>query len=217
MKKRTIFVVDDHVDVREGVKAFLSPDFHVVCFESAIEMLDNQELIHTADCALIDLRMPIIDGFSLHAELKKAGFRSPIIFMSGEASKADVIEAWRGGAVDFILKPFSGEEIKQRIDAILASDKEAGTQNATRSGAGGDLPITRREAQVLLLLGQGFQQNEIAIRLNISIRTVKMYRHFIKEKLNLNNLAEIGSFFNRRRGDILELAGNLAAGEISER
>lgn len=217
MNKKTIFVVDDHLDIREGAKAFLSPDFHVVCFESAIEMLNKGELIHTADYALIDLRMPTIDGFSLHTELKKTSFRSPIIFMSGEASKADVIEAWRGGAVDFILKPFSGEEIKRRIDAILASDKEAGTQKATRAGAGGDLPITRREAQVLLLLGQGLQQNEIAMKLNISIITVKVHRHFIKTKLDLNSMVEIGRLFNGRREDILERAGEFTAGEISER
>lgn len=217
MNKKTIFVVDDHLDIREGAMAFLSSDFHVVCFESAIEMLNKGELIHTADCALIDLRMPTIDGFSLHAELKKTSFRSPIIFMSGEASKADVIEAWRGGAVDFILKPFSGEEIKQRIDAILASDKEAGTQEATRAVAGGDLPITRREAQVLLLLGQGLQQNEVAMKLNISIRTVKMYRHFIKSKLGLNSMVDIGRFFAGQREYILERAGECPAGEISER
>lgn len=201
MKRQKIYVLDDDTHMRDGLDAFLSPDFEVHCFDTALPFLAALENGGYADCILLDLRLPEIDGFQVLSALKKSGNTTPIVFMSGDAEKADVIEAWRGGAADFVLKPFSADEIRNSIDTLL----QCVASNA--GGANSNLPITPREAQVLLLLGQGLHQHEIGKRLGLSLRTVKMYRSFLKDKLGLNSLVEVARFCDRHRPAIAMKAG----------
>jgi DNA-binding NarL/FixJ family response regulator len=100
-----------------------------------------------------------------------------------------------------VLKPFSANEIRNSIDTLLqGAASNAGEPNS-------NLPITPREAQVLLLLGQGLHQHEIGKRLGLSLRTVKMYRSFLKDKLGLNSLVEVARFCDRHRPAIAMKAG----------
>lgn len=122
--------------------------------------------------------------------------------MSGNAQNIDIILAWRSGAFDFILKPFFPDEISDVLRKVFEAN-----QKTTESETLSSLPISRREAQVLLLLGQGLQQQEIASQLGLSLRTVKMYRTFLKNKLNLTTLMEIGRFCDRHRAAIEICAG----------
>ena len=73
------------------------------------------------------------------------------------------------------------------------------------------LPITRREAEVLLLIGQGLRQHEVAEKLNISLRSVKMYRGFLKDKLNLNSVVEIARFYDQHKQAVESRTGTGAA------
>lgn len=201
MTKRVIVVIDDQEEMRDGLQAFLSEYFEVRCFDSALAFLNAAQTVGRPDCILLDLRMPVMDGHDMLAELKSSGFKSPVIFMSGDADKSDILQAWHEGAADFILKPFSGTELKSCLDKLL---------NAPASGQDGmDLArsITRREAQVLLLLGQGLRQHEVAAKLGLSLRTVKMYRSLIKDKLDLNSLVDIARFCDRNRRALGQLIG----------
>ena len=202
MTKRTIIVIDDQEEMREGLQAFLSDSFEVRCFDSALAFLNDSNSVGPPDCILLDLRMPMMDGHELQDELKMTGLNCPIIFMSGDADKSDIIKAWHGGAADFILKPFSGDELKECIDRLLS--------NKPADHASPDLPlsITKREAQVLILLGQGLRQHEVAEALGLSLRTVKMYRSSIKDKLDLNSLVDIGRFCDRYRQALLAMIGD---------
>lgn len=197
MMQRKIIVIDDDADMRDALEAFLSEDFEVVCFASAKSFLTAVENITPPDCILLDLRMPEGDGLEVQSALKKIGYAAPIIFMSGEADKGEVIAAWREGAADFVLKPFSPQELRFCIDAILDRPLLASSEEQSYR-----LPITRREAQVLLLLGQGYRQDQIADQLNISLRTVKMYRSFLKDKLSLNSLIDIARFCDKHKNAI---------------
>ncbi|KAK6024995.1 response regulator receiver domain protein [Ostertagia ostertagi] len=156
--------------MRDGLEAFLSREFDIRCFASAKAFLAARGSVARPHCILLDLRMPEMDGLALQEALRSSAPLPPIIFMSGDADKSDIIEAWRGGAANFILKPFSADEIRESIQALWErATIVAPTHNP-------DLPITRREAQVLLLLGQGLQQSEAAEKLGLSLRTIKMYR-----------------------------------------
>lgn len=199
MNSRRIFVIDDDADMRDGLHAFLSTKFEVQCFASAEVFLESAEIIGPSDCILLDLRMPDLDGLGLQSALNKIGSVAPIIFMSGDANKADVIAAWRGGAVDFVLKPFSAEEIRTSIESAFERHSLAGHTGNLEITKNIDFPITRREAQVLLLLGQGFRQHDVAKKLNITLRTVKMYRAFLKDKLNLNSAVELARFYDQHK------------------
>lgn len=199
--KRKIIVIDDDRDVRIGLSAWLSGEYRVQAFAAAEDFLDCPLAIKECDCLLLDLRMPGMSGDALQDKFMNSDFMAPIVFMSGDARKADIIAAWRSGAYDFILKPFSPEEISDALKKVFA------TISARTSGKVPDrLPISKREAQVLLLLGEGLQQQEIAVRLGLSRRTVKMYRGFLKNKLGLGSMLEIGKFFDRYRDIIARQA-----------
>lgn len=196
--KKTIVVIDDDVDMREGLHAWLSKQYQVELFADADSFLLYLDALKDCDCLLLDLRMPGMSGTDLQRELSGRHFAAPIVFMSGDAQQSDVIAAWRAGAFDFVLKPFSPDEISDALKKVFLAI-EAHDQSSMPES----LPITRREAQVLQLLGEGLHQQEIADRLNLALRTVKMYRSFLKNKLHLNTLADIARFCDRYR-DIIK-------------
>jgi len=211
MIRKKIYIIDDDRDMREGLEAYLSATFDVRCFESGKHFLQTMKDIAKPDCILLDLRMPDCDGFALQSALNKAGYLAPVVFMSGDADKADVISAWREGAVDFVLKPFSAAEIKSCIDKLLQQQSPPRKTHGEEALTKTPLPITRREAEVLLLIGQGLRQHEVAEKLNISLRSVKMYRGFLKDKLNLNSVVEIARFYDQHKQAVESRTGTGAA------
>jgi FixJ family two-component response regulator len=185
----------------------------VQCFDSAKSILAaiNQLAFENGSptCILLDLQMPDMNGMELLNQLQQLKIIHPIIFMSGNANQADIIEAWHGGAVDFVLKPFSAAQISSTLKSLFTEIAEIRDEDSSGSSAGKHadtpIPITSREAQVLLLLGKGHKQIEVAQMLGISISTVKMYRNFLKNKLNLNTLVELALFCDEHRQSISAL------------
>ena len=212
MKKSRVIVVDDELDVREALDSWLSRSYMVNSFESADALLIAFRNLSFNDaiptCILIDLKMPHINGIELQTQISSLNITHPIIFMSGNAGQTEIIQAWHGGAVDFILKPFTAEQISAAL--IKAFDRLSNIRsielppNCVNISA--DIPITRRESQVLLLLGKGLQQIEVANQLGISLRTVKMYRATLKRKLNLNTQTELVRFCDKNSKAIELLA-----------
>lgn len=199
MNARRVIVIDDDLDVREGLQHWLSADYTVQSFASAEDFLEAVDALNLGGslptCLLLDFQMPGMNGVELQDALKATQWMCPIIFMSGNAQHADIIAAWRGGAVDFILKPFSADEISNALQQAFAA-----------MPAATELPITQREAQVLLLLGQGMQQQEVAKALHLSLRTVKMYRTFLKNKLSLESLMDIARYCDKHQTAITHIA-----------
>ena len=213
MKNFRVLVVDDDKEVRRGLFEWLSYDYEVECFDSAKSILSaiNQLAFENGPptCILLDLQMPEMNGVELLNQLQQMKVTHPIIFMSGNANQADVIEAWHGGAVDFVLKPFSAAQISSTLKSLFTEIAEIRNEDSSGSSVGKQtdtpIPITSREAQVLLLLGKGHKQTEVAQMLGISVSTVKMYRNFLKNKLNLNTLVELALFCDEHRHSISAL------------
>jgi FixJ family two-component response regulator len=215
MKILKVIVVDDEPIVRTGLENWLSPNYIVSSFDSADAFLNAYENFELEDglaaCILLDFQMPGMNGVELQDSLKTMNVDFPIIFMSGNAEQADIINAWRGGAVDFILKPFTPDQISvalnrqfDRLSQRSAFKPKAPDNKATR------IPITKREAEVLIHLANGRHQLEVAQILGISIRTVKMYRLFLKNKLELHTLAELGRFYNANQAAIERISENIS-------
>ena len=212
MKNQRIIIVDDEPIVLKSLKDLLSNNYKILFFTSAEEFLaassnfDFEDGVST--CILLDLQMPGMNGIELQKNLKQMNIEFPIIFMSGNAHTNEIIESWRGGAIDFILKPFTASE----ITTILTTQFEILEQQNLRTPANKqtieNIAITKREAQVLLLLGAGHQQSEIAEMLSISLRTVKMYRANLKDKLYLNSLMELGRYCDHNAAIIKKIAGD---------
>ena len=214
MIKNRVIIVDDDLDIRDGLEAWLSQDYQVVNFDSAESLLsaitnfDFEDGVPT--CILLDFQMPGMNGVELQHNIKQINVEFPIIFMSGNAKQSDVIDAWHGGAVDFILKPFTPGKISSSLDKLFTAAKQnqAKIKSATGNQPEIDLPITQREAQVLLLLGKGHEQQEVAEILGLSLRTVKMYRTFLRNKLHLHTLMELARYYDKYQASIEKLAAS---------
>ncbi len=212
MKKSRVIIIDDESVIREGLQDWLCHDYSVFVFDSAKSFLSSLTSFKdgTPTCMLLDLQMPGMTGIELQNELAQLNVQFPIVFMSGNAQQSDIIDAWQGGAVDFLLKPFTASQVSSKLARTL--DTRAFNNNTQNTNAKTkvliDIPISKREAQVLLLLGQGCQQFEVAQSLGLSLRTVKMYRTSLKNKLNLNTLMELARFHDEHYREILKIAGD---------
>ena len=197
MKKSRVIIVEDELSVRQGLIDWLSQEYEVAAFASAETFLDCYNDFDFEDgvpsCILLDFQMPGMTGVELQTKLKLLNVDHPIVFMSGNAQQSDVIDAWRGGAIDFILKPFSGPQLDKILERLFAKAKVLSATMPLVAPEKGliEIPISQREAEVLLLLGKGHRQNEVAELLGITLRTVKMHRASLKNKLNLNTLVEL--------------------------
>jgi FixJ family two-component response regulator len=212
MKNSLVIIVEDDNALRQSLTEWLSQDHEVSSFASAEDFLaalnDFEFEYGIPTCMLLDFQMPGMTGVALQSELKLLNLEFPIIFMSGNAQQADIIEAWRGGAIDFLLKPFSGSDVSNVLNALFIKAAqlklEASETPVTTSPV--DLPITHREAEVLLLLGKGHRQSEAAKMLNITLRTIKMHRANLKDKLALNTLFELTRFCDAHQSAIEKIA-----------
>jgi FixJ family two-component response regulator len=196
MKNSHVIIVEDDTALRQSLTEWLRQEHVISGFASAEDFLaalnDFEFENDMPTCMLLDFQMPGMNGVALQTELKRLHIECPIVFMSGNAQHADIIEAWRGGAIDFLLKPFSGNELSDVLNALFLKTAQR--------------PITHREAEVLLLLGNGQRQSEAANKLNITLRTIKMHRANLKNKLGLNNLFELTRFCDAHRIEIEKIA-----------
>lgn len=211
IKKFKVIIVDDEPIIREGLEDWLDRDYQTRSFDSAEAFLKAFKDFEFEDglptCILLDFQMQGMNGVELQSTLKLLNSEFPIIFMSGNALQADIIDAWHGGAVDFILKPFKPNQITDVLSKKFSQIKDLRiTKDNSVNNAPIKIPITKREAEVLLLLGKGHQQVEVSEMLGLSINTVKMYRNFLKNKLGLNTLAELGSYYIQHKESIKVIA-----------
>lgn len=211
MKNLRVMIVEDDAALRQSLTDWLSTEYVVTGFESAEALMQDLHLFESQDplttCILLDFQLGGATGVELHTQLLKKNIHFPVIFMSGNAQQADIIDAWHGGAVDFLLKPFTGSKVSETIDALFKRIVSAQTLLSTSVHERlVDIPISQREAQVLLLLGGGHRQHEIAKMLNISLRTIKWHRASLKNKLNLNTLVELTRFCDQHMRSIEAIA-----------
>jgi FixJ family two-component response regulator len=212
MIQSRVIIVEDDTPLRQSLSEWLSEHYEVAEFESAEAFLGSIHDFAFEDglptCMLLDFQMPGMTGVDLQANLKLMNIDCPIIFMSGNAQHADIIDAWRGGAVDFLLKPFSGNQVSHVLSTIFAKAEKIklAAPPITVATLPTHIPISQREAEVLLLLGGGRRQNEVAEILGITLRTVKMHRANLKNKLGLNTLFELTRYCNENKLSIQKIA-----------
>ena len=216
MKPQKVIIIDDETIIRESLSDWFSPDYETSSFDSGETFLNAYNNNNLDDgrptCVLLDFQLSGMNGVELLNALSAINKSFAIIFMSGNAQQVDIINAWHGGAVDFILKPFRADQISDVLAIQFERLKKIknNIKPLNKSEADAVIPITKREAQVLLLLSKGHTQNEVAKNLCISLRTVKMYRTFIKNKLRLETLAEIVHFCDLHSEAISHIAKHTA-------
>ena len=143
-------------------------------------------------CLILDVRMPGITGVELHDVLLKEGINIPVIFITGHGSVSLAVKSMKKGAIDFLEKPFSDEEICRLVDSSLQKARDVSDKKEVNLKAQELLAkLTPRENQVLERITAGRLNKQIADDLNISIKTVEAHRANIMTKVEARTVAEL--------------------------
>ena len=190
--KPTVFIIDDDASVRKSLSRLLdSLGFTAETFASAEEFL-KRERYEGIGCLVLDVRMPGLGGMDLQEELNNADYTLPIIFITGHGDIPMSVKAMKKGAVDFLPKPFDEKELMDALKRAIERDKAAKADRATTRGILEHIgQLTPREYEILRYLITGMLNKQIAFKLGIAEKTVKIHRARVLEKLSANSVAEL--------------------------
>ena len=186
-----VFVVDDDYRVREALSSLItSVGLRVVAFGSAAEFLESEKPNSPA-CLVLDLELPDTSGLELQRELA-AGDGPPIVFITGHGDILSSVRAMKAGAIEFLPKPFSAQELLQAIDAAIVLDREARQKRSELVGLQKHYSLlTPREREVLPFVVAGFANKQTAADLGTSEITIGVHRGQIMHKMGARSLAEL--------------------------
>lgn len=194
----TVFVIDDDEGVRRGLARLLrSAGYAVEPLESAAEFL-KRPLPNGPGCAVVDVQMPTLGGLDLQTELVARGVEIPLIFLTGHADVPTAVQAFKGGAVDFLTKPYHAKDLLQAIRKALEKDSTRRAASNERQEVQSRLStLTSREREVLMLVVAGFLNKQIAAELGNSERTVKVHRARVMIKMKAESVAQLARMMER--------------------
>ena len=176
----TVYLVDDDAIVRKAIALSLSQaGLNVKDYGSAKTFLEEYRE-EQAGCLLLDLRMPEMDGVALQQILIEKESPIPVIFISGDGDIPTSVRVMKGGAVDFLEKPFTREVLLSKVAEALEVYRSRSQVEAERESRCQQLnQLSARERQTFVLIMQGKTNKEIARELDISFRTVEKYLSLI--------------------------------------
>ena len=187
MPKNTVFIVDDDPSVRDSLALLLSLRGHAsLVFASAEDFLGALQPDWTG-CVVADIRMPGMSGLELQEHLRQQAPSLPVIVVTAHGDVTAARRAFLAQAVDFIEKPFDGEQLIAVIERALAAEQPPQPPPESPARAA----LTGREREVMLLLVQGQHNRRIAEQLNISPRTVEVHRARVLGKTGADNIVEL--------------------------
>ncbi len=190
-----VYIVDDDASMRDSLAMMLGLlGYHAASFASAEALLAAYQDKWTG-CVVADLRLPGKSGLELQAELRARGSRLPFVIITAHGDVSSARAAFQAEAVDFLEKPFDETELRAAIEKGLEKELGRLKRRAAENGDASKLAkLTRREREVLLLVGQGLHAKEIGRALAISPRTVEVHKAGMMAKLGARNVAELVRF-----------------------
>jgi FixJ family two-component response regulator len=187
-----IFIVDDDASVRKSLtRVMTSAGYAVETFASARDFLTREPFVGPC-CLVLDVRMPGLTGLDLQEALAGKGHRMPIVFITGHGDISMSVKAMKGGASDFLTKPFDVENLLEAIQRALTMDvKVLGEEGRTAEVLERVERLTPREMEVFALVVTGMLNKQIAAALGIGEKTVKVHRARVMEKMEAASLADL--------------------------
>ena len=186
-----VVVVDDDVSVRESLESLIrGAGWQPKLFASAGEFLSHPRMASPC-CLVLDVRLPGLDGLELQQQLA-ARADMPIIFITGYGSVPMTVRAMKAGAIEFLTKPFSADELLEAIAVALERSRAALGQDTERRALKACYEaLTSREREVMALVVSGLLNKQVGARLGISEVTVKAHRGQVMRKMNAVSLPDL--------------------------
>ncbi|GLT20840.1 MAG: response regulator [Zoogloea sp.] len=188
-----VCVVDDDDAVRLSIGLLIETlGLPVRSFASALDVLEDSEVLARAHCLVLDVRMPGLSGVGLQERLIRLAHTAPIIFVSGHGDVPMVARAMRDGAFDFLQKPFNEQVLLDRVQEAVQVAAHRRRMEARRADIQRRLDtLTLRERDVMEGMVAGRLNKQIAEDLGISMKTVEQHRARVMEKLEADSLAAL--------------------------
>jgi two-component system response regulator FixJ len=191
MTERSVIVIDDDPGIRGSLRVVLeAAGFESKAFSSALAFLADPPA--EAGCAILDIRMPEMDGLTLQDEMTKRKIELPVIIITGHGDVPMAVRAMKAGATDFIEKPFDDEILIAAVKRALEYGSTTRSKSAETRAAQDLLErLTPRERSVLEQLVVGRSNKVAAYELSISPRTIEIHRARIMDKMNARSLSDL--------------------------
>lgn len=192
MTTQTLYVIDDDEAISRAMQSVGELlRLPVLRFSSAESFL-KIDLSDAAGCAIVDIKLPGMNGIELQAALRERSCEVPVIVISGHADVPLAVEAMRRGALTLLEKPFSLDRLKTHIEEALTLDCSRREARKQRDLARERLAsLTPREREVLDLVSRGQTNKQIAAELHLTLRAIEDRRSRLMRRMGVNSLAEL--------------------------
>lgn len=189
-----IHLLDDDPAVTRACSFLLeSLGYEAVCWEEGERFLAQADL-YQVGVVLLDMRMPVLDGQTVHEALRQRGSTLAVVFLTGHGDVPMAVEEMKRGAVDFLQKPVSLKPLQAALEHGLTV---SGERFAQKKVVDCYQQLTPKERELALLVMKGLMNREIAQAMSIAVRTVEVHRARVMEKMQAGSLAELVSKLQR--------------------
>jgi RNA polymerase sigma factor (sigma-70 family) len=198
-----VFIIDDDPSVRSSLKFLLSTvGLQAEGFESADAFL-LKNLPDAPSCLVLDVRLPGLSGLDFQRELAAKNIRIPVIFLTGHGDIPMSVQAMKGGAVEFLTKPFRDQDLLDAIGIALERDRARREQERERVTLQRRYDsLTAREREVISMVAAGMLNKQIADRLGTAESTVKVQRSRATEKMRAESLVDLIRMIEKIEGPL---------------
>ena len=193
--RAAVHLVDDEAPVRAALEFLLvSHGLRVHSYDGGPALLAALDHGPLRGCILLDVRMEPLSGLQVHDELVARGIQVPVIFLTGHGDIRMAVDALKKGAFDFVEKPFGDTALVDRVRDAMAADEAQQARLAEGDSRGAKLSgLTQREQDVMHRVAAGKLNKVIADEMNVSMRTVEVYRARVYAKLGVRSSAEVAT------------------------